>query len=420
MQTKKQASPFSNMSDEQLIFYGFDDLSSKIERDAPLDKSVFKSSNGVFGYNGPFCKECNSHKVVKWGYNTRKLYTVDGEEIHVKVQRYYCKTCGKLTQTEFLDDYDAYSHFNKNTIVKSNKSKELDNISLRNLAKYHRIFNNISISHESVRKSLILTDNLFYVNSDLDLSGYYSYDVQWIRIERVWYYRHVLFDLINKMPVAELLSDNENDETVEKFIDKNIPPHKRTAIITDLKKSYDKIIEKLGFTHQKCIFHLKLNIDEKVKRHLNKIKQKYARKYKKQHPNASEYKIEKYAEKEIKEEKTEITKYKNLFFELFKQKSYDEAIYYIEFLKKEIKYFPKILKKYLKRNFFPNYKKYLNYLIKEHYNKLEKTNNRLENYNGITLPKSEKKKFRTLNGVFNQILHRIKNWNENQKNQLTF
>ena len=54
----------------------------------------------------------------------------------------------------------------------------------------------------------------------MDLSGYYSYDVQWVRVERVWYYRHVLFDLINKMPVAELLSDNENDETVEKFIDK--------------------------------------------------------------------------------------------------------------------------------------------------------------------------------------------------------
>lgn len=105
----------------------------------------------------------------------------------------------------------------------------------------------------------------------MDLSGYYSYDVQWVRVEYVWYYRHVLFDLINKMPVAELLSDNENDETVEKFIDKNIPPHKRTAIITDLKKSYDKIIEKLGFIHQKCTFHLKLNIDEKIKRYLNKI-----------------------------------------------------------------------------------------------------------------------------------------------------
>ena len=92
-------------------------------------------------------------------YNTRKLYTVDGDEIQVKVQIPYCKTCGKLTQTE-LDDYDAYSHFNKNTIVKSNKSKELDNIFLRNLAKYHRIFNNIHISHETVRNSLILTDKL--------------------------------------------------------------------------------------------------------------------------------------------------------------------------------------------------------------------------------------------------------------------
>jgi len=86
----------------------------------------------------------------------------------------------------------------------------------------------------------------------------------------------------------------------------------------------------------------------------------------------------------------------------------------------EEKYYSLITGHSLKRNFFPNYKKYLNYLIKEHYNKLEKTNNRLENYNGITLPKSEKKKFRTLNGAFNQILHRIKNWNENQKNQLTF
>lgn len=66
-----------------------------------------------------------------------------------------------------------------------------------------------------------------------------------------------MFDLINKISVAELLSDNENDETVEKFIDKNIPPHKRTTIITDLKKIYNKIIEKLGFTHQKCTFHLK-------------------------------------------------------------------------------------------------------------------------------------------------------------------
>lgn len=42
MKTQKQASPFSNMSDEQLIFFGFDDLSSMIKHEAPSDKSVLK------------------------------------------------------------------------------------------------------------------------------------------------------------------------------------------------------------------------------------------------------------------------------------------------------------------------------------------------------------------------------------------
>lgn len=83
-----------------------------------------------------------------------------------------------------------------------------------------KIFNKIIISYETVRKSLILLDNLYYINKDFELSGYYSYDVQWVCIERTWYFRHVLFDIINKMPVAKLLADNENDETIENFIKK--------------------------------------------------------------------------------------------------------------------------------------------------------------------------------------------------------
>lgn len=153
-----------------------------------------------------------------------------------------------------MEDYDVYSHFHKDTLSKSNNSKELENVLLRNISGFHKIFNNIIISHETVRKSLILTDNLYYVNSDFELSGHYSYDVQWGGVERTWYYRYVLFDLIHKIPVAELLSDNEKDETTEKFIKENIPSHKKTAILTDLKKSYDHIIDKLGFIYQKCIF----------------------------------------------------------------------------------------------------------------------------------------------------------------------
>lgn len=42
------------------------------------------------------------------------------------------------------------------------------------------------------------------------------------------------------MPVTELLRGNKNNETFEKFIDENIPPHKITTIITDLKRDMTK------------------------------------------------------------------------------------------------------------------------------------------------------------------------------------
>lgn len=319
MYSKKQASPFSNMTDKQDILFGFDNFDYHMKLDAPKDKSIFESSKGVFIYNEPFCKHCFSRKVVKHGYTVRELYTKDGEKIHVKVQRYYCKKCGKYSQTKFLEDYDDYSHFHKDTLSKSNETKELENVSLRNISKFHRIFNRITISHETVRKSLILTNNLYYANEDLELSGYYSYDVQWVRVERIWYYRHVLFDIINKILIAELLIDNEDDETVENFIKNNIPSHKRMAIITDLKKSYDKIIDKLGFIHQKCTFHLSQNILDKVTTFLNKNKTKFKKEYEKKHPNTSDYKKKKYSEEKVKELEKEIMEYYELFFKLFDQ-----------------------------------------------------------------------------------------------------
>lgn len=48
------------------------------------------------------------------------------------------KKCKKYSQTEFLEDYAAYSHFHKDTLSKSNETKELENVSLRNLSKFHK------------------------------------------------------------------------------------------------------------------------------------------------------------------------------------------------------------------------------------------------------------------------------------------
>ena len=79
-----------------------------------------------------------------------------------------------------------------------------------------------------------------------------------------------------------------------------------------------------------------------------------------------------------------------------------------------------MLAKYLKKKFFPELQKiHYNSLKKRHKGKLDCTNNQIENYIGNTMPKAHKKKFRTLEGIFNQIMHQKDGWIEKRKQELT-
>lgn len=84
--------------------------------------------------------------------------------------------------------------------------------SLRNLENDFKTLLNFKISHESVRKALQNDDALYWLNEEVELSGYYGYDAQWIRNKREWIYRLELFDIINNMPVACLISKKETQK----------------------------------------------------------------------------------------------------------------------------------------------------------------------------------------------------------------
>ena len=81
--------------------------------------------------------------------------------------------------------------------------------------------------------------------------------------------------------------------------------------------------------------------------------------------------------------------------------------------------FPTFITEYIEKTFLPNYKSYLYYLEKPHKNKLDDTNNKTEGYFRATMPKGQKRKYRTLEGIINQIYHRgnglIKNQQEKKK-----
>ena len=391
----------------------------KVKREKPINISFDVDENGVFSYSDPFCKHCHSHKVTKHGYNTRNLITKDGEDVIVKVQRYYCPVCGKYSQTEFKGEYENYCNFSNETKKRSIKVREISWYPFRKLKELYKFFCGIEISHETVRKAQIVTNNLYYLNEEIQPSGFYGYDVQWEHLDDGFHYRHLLFDLVNNAPVAELLAPDEELKTTYDFINKSLKPIERTGIVTDLKPGYDTVMQKLGFKHQHCTYHLRLAVNQRIKKYLKEKDLELRLNTLKEHERISKSKLDELVENKIKELKSEINIYKQLIFELFNQQTYDKALNYMDMLKQEFINFPEILQKFLEKDLFPEYKKYIWFLKKEYKGKLTRTDNDSEMYFHATLPKSEKKRFRTEQGIFNQIFNRKNGWMKKIKSQLT-
>ena len=188
MKLVKTTSLFNDVSDVQYKFFVSDleaDETYKKKRGrskySPC-KDVIKTVKNVYAYAHPFCKKCNSRNVIGWSYNDKLVIDKDGNMHNITVQRYKCSSCGKFSQTEFTDVYDPYCNFSNETKNKSVKNMELDSISLRNTSKTHKNFNNVSISHETVRNSCLIINDTYFTCDTEELSGYYGYDEQWVKI----------------------------------------------------------------------------------------------------------------------------------------------------------------------------------------------------------------------------------------------
>lgn len=253
------------------------------------------------------------------------------------------------------------------------------------------------MSHETVRKTLLQYDDTYFSFTHfVPVSGYYGFDTQWIGINSKWNYRYVLFDLVHQISIAELFSDNENNETLKNFIEKTIPTHQRNGIVTDLKPSYNKIIHQLGFTHQHCQFNFKQVISRHKTEYLQKEEKRLLKKYKTggKHPQKSK-------KKRNTKNKNKIQKELNEFYEFFNYNSIFEARKYINSIIPKIKHYTPFLKDYITRQFIPNYKKTINFMD---HSRLDSTNNQTENFIGNTLPRHNKKQFRTELDAVNQVL----------------
>ena len=147
-------------------------------------------------------------------------------------------------------------------------------ISLRDTVKILKITLGITVSKEYVRKARLITNKLYWCNEKYKNTKYVNYDVQWIPVDGEWKYLHMLIDYKSRKIIAVELTDDEEKGTIEAFFEKsfNILPE---LMITDSKGGYHELIKnKLGIEHQECTSHFKKAVSRKIRKELNKIKNK--------------------------------------------------------------------------------------------------------------------------------------------------
>ncbi len=85
------------------------------------------------------------------------------------------------------------------------------------------------------------------------------YDEQHPKKGRTQKFRLTLLNYKTKIPLAEGLFDNKNDETIKKFLQEHLDISKEIVIITDCDRRYPQIFKDLWgnkVIHQKCLLHL--------------------------------------------------------------------------------------------------------------------------------------------------------------------
>jgi transposase-like protein len=335
----------------------------------------------------PVCPFCDSKKYVKHGFNQKIILIKGMEPFKIRLQRYKCKNCDGYYQTHLDKILKQNSTYNNEIKEYPSIINALQRISLRNISKIIELDWNKRPSPQSIKNWLSKTIQNRNKDTKADYSGYYNYDEQYVKINGKWMFRLALFDVKSNILVKEKIEEKLNPQTVKSFLNKIQDEIPIIAITTDHKPYYRNIMDKLRIKHQLCIFHLKKELNTKIKRikHKNKLNQ---------------------------EEIEQIKNIKNLIFEIIDSKNYNESKILFNKLKKDINNHSSSFIKFIKKKFLKNFKRYTNYLKDRN---ITKTSNKIENYFRNTLPKGIKRIFKTKKGLQEQLTLQKEKWETKQK-----
>ena len=385
----------------------------------------------------------------------------------IRKKQYICPECGKTHFTSLENFIKRYSNYTRAICEKSLEYESITYLSYQKKTEIIKLENGIQLNrqtvyyHESTYDTSFITqkeENLqkLLEETKIEPGGIYHYDEEFLHENGIKTVRLAIIDAVTNLIINDqvIYQEDFDQDFVEIFLKYSLEGLPKKVLITDGNLMYPPIIERIYIKHQLCIFHIIKYHNDKSYKKMNKIKRRIQTLERKIEENEERItKLKEYSKgmayRPSKKDKTRIrkikkrkklmkdnTRYKNELKqkrkELNEQERINERIaniYDTDTQKAAIRRFRTIYhqldqfddntQKYLK-----NINKKFDKTIEYHKNpQIPRTNNKIEGYFKITLPRHIKRIYRTREGLIRWIRLQKIRWMErnvlfNEQNNL--
>lgn len=403
-----------------------------------------------FEHTRPKCSYCGS-AMSENGTKPGKPNKME----NTRLQQYICPQCGQQHVTSLNDHKKAYANY---TYTICQKTLEYELIAYLSFEKKAEIIANetgIVLKRQTVCYHQYAFCEDFLDNQEqlinqliktlgIEASGVYCYDEEYLGNQQDPQVRLTIIDAVTNQIINDQIIKKEDftPDFIEIFLKYTLINLPKKLLITDGHPSYPSIIEKICINHQLCIFHIIKNQRDPIFKKMNKLKRKEKNTNKKIEENnleiqeLSEYSKGKSGrkakndkkgmrknnkKKELTKNNKDLRKQRSETKKEFKTHEYNNErisnIYESEDEKQARRRFNTIYnqKDHLDddlRKFLERLEKKFDKTITFYKNEIfPKTNNKIEGYFKITLPKCLKKRFRTIEGLKLKIRINKIRWN---------
>ena len=401
-----------------------------------------------YEYDRPICLKCGSSMNSN---GSRKAKPNKWEGIRKK--QYICPNCNKTQVTSLENFIKRYSNYTRSICEKALEYESISYLPYQKKAELIELENGIRLNrqtvyyHESTYADSFITqkeDDLQKILKEMKIepSGIYHYDEEYLRENGDKIVRLTIIDAVTNLIINDqvMLQEDFDKEFLEIFLRYSLEGLSKKVLITDGYSAYPGIIEKICINHQLCIFHIIKNkrtpsfrkirkLEKRIETIKNTIKdneekigelkkhgkgrhgppQKTDKKWKRNIRKRKKLDSEnKRLRKELKQKRKELKEQKDIderISNIYNVDSQKEANRRFNTIHNQINQFDEDTQKFLK-NLDKKFDRTTTYFRNS---QIPRTNNKIEGYFKITLPKYLKRTYRTKKGLIRWIrLQKIK------------